>query len=128
MECVIEEKTLKKRARKVSASVIDDISICMAESVERQKESDAKQMELEERRLNLNLYSSRKEGKRFIRAQRVVERIRNMAERKIALDKKNFVLKHLEKKNQADENAKNERIEKERRTKIMKLLEKRYKL
>lgn len=87
-----EDDTPKKNAKRSSSSVLEDVSTCMVESVERQKLSEEKKMDLEERRFLFEQERSQKDEARFQRTQQIAERNQELMERKQDLEEKRFEL------------------------------------
>lgn len=73
IEVIVDEETFRKNAPRVSSSALGNVSTCMAESVETQKELDANKLELQEKRFKFQLGSAEKKDKRLDLARSVAQ-------------------------------------------------------
>lgn len=80
---LFEDETLKEQTRRSSSSVLEHLSIYMVESVERQKESDERKLELEEK-LFFGKMRAEKEQQRFNRTRFIVERKQVLQEKRFS--------------------------------------------
>lgn len=74
VEDLTEDGTPRKNAKRSSTSVMEDVSTCMGKSVQRQKVSKDKKMELEEQQFLIDKDRAKKEDERFQRTQDIAER------------------------------------------------------
>lgn len=82
-----ERKAPVKQQRRATTSVLEEVSTCMADSVERQKQSEQRKTQLDERRFELELTRLKKEEERFQRTQEFAEKRHELDEKKFQLDK-----------------------------------------
>lgn len=112
-----ERKAPVKQQRRATTSVLEEVSTCMADSVERQKQSEQRKTHLDERRFELELTRLKKEEERFQRTQ-------EFAEKRHELDEKKFQLDKLEREERLKLEREESQSKREERKAVLELLKK----